>query len=250
MAIAGGHDPSNGLADMDAGDLHSRPERPAPSLDALLASCPLFSALEASDRAWLIGQSSKRRFTRNQIVFLQGDSAEWLLVVVSGLLKVCIHSVHGDELILDTVGPGQAVGEIGVLASGRRSATLQSLGKSECLIVPRVAILDLLERKPAVARSMLLALAAHVHRATGTAADLVFLDLPRRVAKWLLDNSPKEGGQVATVLTQQEMASALGASRQRVNASLSELERLGWIERGPKGCKVLDREALVAFLRQ
>lgn len=218
--------------------------------DDPLALCPLFVGADAEDRLWLMDKSSRRRFARGQIVFMEGDPAQWLLLVESGHLAVCVHSPRGDELIVDTVGPSQAVGEIGVLANGRRLATVQALAPTQCVVVPRAAIVSLVERRPAVAKAMLLALAEYVHRSTGIAADLVFLDLPRRVAKWLLEHCPPDGGRLQVALTQQQLAAALGASRQRVNASLSELERRGWIERTPRGCVVHQREELAAFVRR
>ncbi len=213
-----------------------------------LANCPLFAGCSPEDRRWLIEQSRERRFARGQVLFLEGDPAEWLLVVLSGRLKVCVHSRHGDELILDTVGPGQAVGEMGVLAGARRSATVVALARSDCLVVGREALSELLERRPLVARDLLRTLASYVHRTSGTTADLVFLDLPRRVAKWLLVHASPESGLVGVTLTQQDLAASLGASRQRVSATLSDLERRGWVTRTRGGYRVREPAALAAFV--
>lgn len=216
-----------------------------------LAGSALFAGLAAEDREWLLARSALRRFRRGQVLFVEGDPAEWLLVLAGGRLKVSVYSPNGDELIVDTVAAGQAVGELGVLAGARRSATVEALSDSQGWCVPREAIVDLLARRPALASSMLVAIAQRVHQATGAAADLVFLDLPRRVAKYLLEHRPAPPGEsvVDLGMSQGELAARLGASRQRVNAALAEFERRGWISLNGRTVTVNDAPALEALLR-
>ncbi|MBV9659713.1 MAG: Crp/Fnr family transcriptional regulator [Acidimicrobiales bacterium] len=211
----------------------------------------LFAAIEPAERRWLHERSSIRHFRKGQLLFVEGDPAEWILVVTAGRLKVSTFSPRGDELILDTVEVGQTVGELGVLARAPRSASVEALTDGQGLSVPASAINDLLERRPEVARSLLLAVARHVYRATGTASDLAFLDLPRRVAKYLLERwtTAEEASAIDVGLSQRELAARLGASRQRVNAALAEFQRRGWITLEGQKLSVRDPRALEKLLQ-
>jgi CRP/FNR family cyclic AMP-dependent transcriptional regulator len=217
----------------------------------ILGQTWLFAGLEPDDLAWLQKQSSTRRFRKGQLLFVEGDAAEWILVVIAGRLKVSTFSPRGDELILDTVEVGQTVGELGVLASAPRSATVEAMLDGVGLSVPATAINDLLFRKPEVARSLLFAVARHVYRATGAASDLAFLDLPRRVAKYLLERwaATAEAEPVDVGLSQRELAARLGASRQRVNAALAQFQRRGWITLEGQRLTLNDPRALEKLLQ-
>jgi CRP-like cAMP-binding protein len=91
--------------------------------------------------------------------------------------------------------------------------------------------------------ALLLALASVIRRLDGHAADLAFLDLPRRVGKLLLTQSA-----AGPALTQTEMAARVGASRQSVNAAMQEFQRRGWIRLAAREVTVLDAAALGRFV--
>jgi CRP/FNR family transcriptional regulator, cyclic AMP receptor protein len=99
---------------------------------------------------------------------------------------------------------------------------------------------------PALTMALLAALAALVRRLTGSAADLAFLDIPRRVAKLALSRAAP-GGNATTRLTQAEMAAAVGASRQSLNAALRDFQRRGWITVRPGSIELRDPDALRRF---
>jgi CRP/FNR family transcriptional regulator, cyclic AMP receptor protein len=112
------------------------------------------------------------------------------------------------------------------------------------LRLPREDVLRVATGSPALVRALLGSLAEVVRRLTGAAADLVFLDIPRRVAKLLL-TLPPDGG---TALTQAEMADRVGASRQSLNAALQDFQRRGWITVARREIGVRDRAALRRFV--
>lgn len=226
----------------------------------ILGQCWLFAGMDQDDRAWVHDQSATRRFRKGQLLMVEGDPSESILVVTKGRLKVSTYSVRGDELIIDTVDVGQTVGELGVLARSPRSATVEAISAGEGLSVPASAVDDLLLRKPEVARQLLLAVARHVYQATRTASDLAFLDLPRRVAKYVLERwsaAAEAPGHAAGTdhaaidvgLSQRELAARLGASRQRVNAALAHFSRRGWIDLEGQRLTVRDPAALEKLLQ-
>jgi CRP/FNR family transcriptional regulator, cyclic AMP receptor protein len=196
-----------------------------------------------SDLARLAAVARPRKLARGQIVFTEGDAADALLVVCEGSLKASSSSSDGESFLLAVVGPGDTLGELTVADGGLRSATVTSVTDALVLRLPREDVLRVAESSPALMRALLSGLAGVVRRLTGAAADLVFLDIPRRVAKLLLALPAGDTG----VLTQAEMADRVGASRQSLNAALQEFRRRGWIRVARREIEMLDREALRRF---
>ena len=104
-------------------------------------------------------------------------------MVISGGLKVVVRSADGGELTLTVVPPGGVFGEFAAVDGGPRSADAETLEESRLLLIPRELVQDLCARVPAVALALTKSIAATLRRLTGGTSDLVFLDLPRRVAK-------------------------------------------------------------------
>lgn len=211
---------------------------------ALLGRCPLFAALPEPDLARLAAVAGPRRYARHQIVFSEGDTADALLVVGEGSLKASSSSADGENFLLAVVGPGDTLGELTVADGGLRSATVTAVSDVLVLRLPREDVLRVAAGSPALVAALLGSLAAVVRRLTGAAADLVFLDIPRRVAKLLLTLPPTG----ANALTQAEMADRVGASRQSLNAALQDFQRRGWISVARREIDVHDRRALRSFV--
>ena len=209
------------------------------------ASAAVLGVLDAADRQYLVSRSVRRTIDKGQILFLEGDRSDSILVLISGHMNVLRYSSDGSEFIMNTVVPGDTIGEVGVLSKGPRSATVQATEKSVVLKLAGSVVIDLLSERPALAVALLERLADMVRRITGVATDLVFLDLRQRVAKHLLELENKEPHLVRSDLTQGEVAASIGASRQRVNACLRDFATQGWISMESRRLRVLDRQALV-----
>jgi CRP/FNR family transcriptional regulator, cyclic AMP receptor protein len=213
--------------------------------DDPFAAASVLGALDAEDRKALAGRSRRRELGRGQILFSEGERADSIVVLMSGHMKVLTYSSNGDEFIINTVLPGDTIGEIGVLSNGPRSATVQATEPSEVLSLPGSALLELIASRPALATALIVRLSAIARRVTDIAADLVFLDLRQRVAKYLRFQDRIDGGRATRRrLTQSELAASVGASRQRVNACLQEFQAQGWIAIERRGVRILDADAL------
>jgi CRP/FNR family transcriptional regulator, cyclic AMP receptor protein len=215
----------------------------------VLAACPLFITVPEPDVRRLAAAATLRRYRRGQLVFCEGDPGDSLLVVVDGSLKAVSTSPDGDEFLLAVIGPHEAVGELTVADGGARSATISALTDSSLLRLPRDSVLAVAASSPALMTALLVSLAGVVRRLTGDAADLVFLDVPRRAAKFLLALSGHKGDDVVrTELTQAEMAERVGASRQSLNAALQGFQRRGWITLDGREIRLRDVSALRKFV--
>jgi CRP-like cAMP-binding protein len=197
---------------------------------ALLRRSSLLGALDDEDLIRLARRSRLRRYRRGQILFTEGDPADAVVIVAEGRLKVMLIADDGREHVVNIAEVGDTLGELALADAGPRSATVEALDETVVMVVDRAAVEEVIRERPIVAQKLLHALGAHVRRLTGANADLVFLDLPRRVAKLLLYRMRESRHPVIELgLNQTEIAAMLGGSRQSVNQALRELERRGWI---------------------
>ena len=189
-----------------------------------------------------------RAFRRGQIVCTTGDPGDTLIVVVSGRVKVAVRSADGGELTLALVGPGGTLGEVSVADGGPRSAEVETLEDSRLLLVPREQLQEICARVPSVANALARSVAATLRRLTEATSDLVFLDLPRRVAKVLLSQPRNSDGVIWPHLTQEQLARHAAATRQSVNAALRGFEKRGWITVDGRAVTVRKPEMLARFV--
>jgi CRP/FNR family transcriptional regulator, cyclic AMP receptor protein len=213
----------------------------------ILHGTTLLRAVSAEDLEVVAAASRLRTFRRGQMVFTMGDPGDTVIVVVSGRVKVVVRSADGGELTLTIIGPGSLFGEVSVADGGPRSADAETLEESQLLFVPRETIQDICARVPAVAQAVTLSIAAILRRLTEAASDLVFLDLPRRVAKVLLSQPRDDDGLVRLRLSQEQLAHQAGGTRQSVNAALRGFERRGWIEAHDRVITIRQPAALGRF---
>lgn len=213
-----------------------------------LGACPLFATVPQAHLELLAEYAQVRRYRKGHPLFAEGDAGDALFVVVDGSLKAASTRPDGAELLLAVVERHEAVGELTVADGGMRSASVTALTDVTLLRVPREAVLAVAARSPELSQALLSSLAAVVRRLTGSAADLAFLDIPRRVAKLVLARGGSDGTVGTTRMTQSEMAAAIGASRQSLNNALQEFQRRGWITIRPGGVELHDAGALRRFV--
>ncbi len=213
----------------------------------VLHQTDLFRSVPAEELAGVVASSRLRTLRRGQIVFTTGDPGDTLIAVISGQLKVVARSADGVELTLTFVGPHGTLGEVSVADGGPRSADAETVTDSQLLFVPREAVQAVCARVPAAGLALSGAIAAMLRRLTEATSDLVFLDLPRRVAKLLVSQPRGHDGVIEQQLTQTEYARQLGSTRQSINLALRGFERRGWIEMTDRNLTVRQPEALARF---
>jgi CRP/FNR family transcriptional regulator, cyclic AMP receptor protein len=196
----------------------------------VLRNTVLLRSVPASDLERVLAVSRLRTFRRGQVVFTRGDPGDTLIVVVSGRVKVVVRSADGGELTLTIIPAGGAFGELSIADGGPRSADAETLEESQLLLIPREMIQEICARVPPAAQAVADSNAAALRRLTEAASDLVFLDLPRRVAKVLASQAPDDDGVIRLKLRQEELAHQVGATRQSVNAAVRGFHRRGWLQ--------------------
>jgi len=211
----------------------------------LLSELPLLATLSEPDRIAIAAKMRARHYARDEVIFHRDDPAGHLFVIVAGTVKISAPDEAGHEALLALQRGGEAFGDLALFDDSPRSATVTALTDTLLLALPREEFLAVLERDPRSMRGMLALLAKLVRRSTGRVEDLVFLDVPSRVAKCLLDLSEVSADSGRTIsLTQEDLASFVGATRVSVNRVLADLEKRGIITVGRKHVELRDAEAL------
>lgn len=219
----------------------------AVDVTSILRETSLLGSVPAEDLKALADASRLRAYRRGQVVFTTSDPGDTVIVVVSGRIKVTVRSADGGELTLAVISPGGVLGELGVVDGGPRSADAETVEDCQLLLIPRDAVRDVCARVPAAAAALTNSIAATLRRLTEVTADLVFLDLPRRVAKVLLSQPRGDEGTIRFRMSQEELAHQVGSTRQSVNAALRGFERRDWIEMHDRSITVKQPAALGRF---
>lgn len=204
---------------------------------ALLGQTELFSEVAEDALRKVADKALVRTYKKGQLVFSEADAGDALFVVVEGLLKVFLTSEEGEELVLVTLRPPDVFGELALLDGGPRSASVEALEGSTLIALRRTDFLEVIREDPVMTETLLRSLGRLVRRLTQQASDLIFLDLHGRVAKLLLRfageavGAANDGPVVLDLnLTQTDIASMVGGSRQSVNKVLRAFERKGYVE--------------------
>ncbi|HSK26127.1 MAG TPA: Crp/Fnr family transcriptional regulator [Jiangellales bacterium] len=219
-------------------------------MDDVLRSAPLFRELDDEAAAALRASMMEVRLGRGEVLFHEGDTGDRVFVVIEGKVKLGRTSSDGRENLLAILGPGQMFGELSLFDPGPRSATVTAVTDTVLLSLANEDMLTWLTGRPEVARGLLLQLGQRLRRSNDTLADLVFSDVPGRVAKALLDLSMRfgvpseEGVRVVHDLTQEELAQLVGASRETVNKALADFAGRGWLRLEQRSVVLLDVERL------
>lgn len=197
-----------------------------------------------------MGSMVRARMERGDVLFNEGDQGDKLYVIAEGKIKLGRTSPDGRENLLAILGPGEMFGELSLFDPGPRTATATAIAETQILGLSNEQLQQFLSARPHVAGTLLAALARRLRRTNESIADLVFTDVPGRVAKALLDLSrrfgrPVENGMmVAHDLTQEELAQLVGASRETVNKALADFASRGWLKLEARAVLLQDLERL------
>jgi CRP-like cAMP-binding protein len=211
----------------------------------------LFSQLDEADIERIGGLAKPRLCHARETVVRQGDDSGDLYAVVRGRLKVSTANAEGEEMVLSILGAGDVFGEIALLDSQPRSATVSALEPCELLVIEGPAFRALLMRVPALSLSLMRVMAKRLRDLTGHAEDVSLLGVSARLARTLLAlarrfGERRAGGALEVVLklSQQELGDMVGATREMVNRCLRRWSDAGTIETAGGRLVIRDERAL------
>jgi CRP/FNR family cyclic AMP-dependent transcriptional regulator len=210
----------------------------------LLDTTELFAALPEDVISPLRDQATVRTYERNELVFGQGDPSAELFVVQTGRIAIAARSSDGRESVLAVLEEGSLFGELPLFDDAPRVADARALVESQVIVLEYAPVRRVLEEHPEGLWYVVRLLTRRLRATDEALADAVFLDVPARTAKRLLELAG-EADEFKLPVTQEELAAMVGASRERVNKALALFTRLGWLElKGRSRYRFVDRQAL------
>jgi len=188
-----------------------------------LKQVPLFAGLADEDIRGLMALAKRRTFRSGEVIFHREDPGQVLYVIKEGKVKISLISPDGQEISLVVFGKGECFGEFAILDGLPRSADAVALEKVECYTLQRSDFHNAIMKNPKIVIQIIEVLTRRLRSTDQMVEDLIFLDVYGRVAKKLLEladthgTKVDDGTRIDVRLTQQEIASMVGASRESVN---------------------------------
>ena len=219
-------------------------------MESVLHQSPLFASLDQEGAQALMESLTEQIVAKGEILFHEGEFGDHLFLILEGKVKLGHASTDGRESLMAVLGPGEMFGELRLFDPGLRAATATALTQARVLSLGNTQLMPWLAGRPEVAAALLQALARRLRRTNEAMADLVFSDVPGRVAKALMELGEKfgtliPGGLLVTHdMTQEELAQLVGASRETVNKALADFAQRGWISLESRQVLILDVERL------
>ncbi|MBO0840495.1 MAG: Crp/Fnr family transcriptional regulator [Sciscionella sp.] len=224
-------------------------------MEETLARAGIFQGVEPAAAEALAQELEPVEFPRGHVIFNEGEPGDRLFIIASGKVKIGKKAPDGRENLLAIHGPSDMFGELSLFDPGPRTSTITAVTDVRAYTLGRPQLRKWIANRPEIAEMLLRVIARRLRRTNNMLADMIFTDVPGRVAKALLQFAQKFGSQEAGILrvthdlTQEEIAQLVGASRETVNKALADFAHRGWVRLEGKSVLILDPERLARRAR-
>ncbi len=215
---------------------------------------PLLDTLPAQAREEVLSSARRRTFARGEVVFHEGDPADSMHLIDSGLFAVHVTAANGDRLTVNVLSGGDFFGELALLQSGqtpRRSATVAALTPGQTLALAGTAFATLRNSHPEIDGLVVAALAQRVEDLSRQLLEALYFGVDRRVYRRLIALADIYGGTPGAAvipLSQGDLAMMTGAARPTVNQVLQRLVSRGVISLGRRQIIIDDVDGLRSMI--
>jgi CRP/FNR family cyclic AMP-dependent transcriptional regulator len=197
--------------------------------------------------ACIVGKTVKR----GTHIFAKGDAGSSLFAIGTGTVRISVPSVEGKDAVLNVVSKGDIFGEIALLDGQPRTADATAVTDCELYVIERRDFLPVVREEPEIALKLIEILCSRVRRTSEQAEEVMFLDLPSRLAKALmrlLDADTAGMGELKISITQKDLGNIIGMSRESTNKQLRIWEDKKWVrlERNAVVILAIDHLAAIA----
>jgi CRP/FNR family transcriptional regulator, cyclic AMP receptor protein len=215
-------------------------------IETALRASFIFPLLAPSEQDRFIAAAIPQSWSADAPIFFMGDAGASMMLVQAGEIRISRPSASGRMIILNELKPGAVFGEIALLDGGERSADATATTNCKLLVFERRSFVTLLDNNWPLAEALLKLVCSRLRRADERVADLVFSDLPGRLAKELLARARPgpNGGPMRVSDTQNILAALVGGSRETVNRCLRNWEKSGLIATANGRISLLDPAGL------
>ena len=218
---------------------------------APLRNHPVFREFPPAVIEHLGAYMTRRTVPQGAMIFAKGDPGTSLMAVLSGSVRISVPAGDGHEAVLNIIKPGQVFGEVALLDCRARTADAVAMTDCELMVIDRRDFIPFLQREPDVVLKLIEILCARIRRTSAQVEDVMYLSLPSRLAKALLELSGGVEGSATrhkVCIAQRELGNVVGMSRESTNKQLRAWEERGWVylERG--SIAVVDAEGLMKLI--
>jgi len=217
---------------------------------AALARTQIFQALQPADIDLILTRATVRRVARGAAVLRRGDPSGGMVVIISGRVRVSVVSEDGKEVTLSVLGAGEVLGEMSLLDGDPCSADVTAQEDCVLLVIERGQFLNLLRSNGALCLQLMTLLTRRLRRANTALEDMALLDLPARLGRLLARLASdygvpvRSGTRIEVKLSQKDLSTLVGASREKVNKQIRQWEEDGVLGKDSGRMVVLDSRAL------
>ena len=217
----------------------------------VIRNVPYFASLDDSDLTEISRSMIRRKYAVGQVIFHMDDPGGLLYIILEGKVKVYRTNAEGNEAVLAILGIGEFFGELSLIDNEPRSATAEAIEDAQVYTLHRDDFLRFLKNNPAFSIQISSVLAQRIRSMNEQVSDVLFLDLPGRLARKLIQlaqnhGEEKEDGSIyiPISLTQSNLAEMTGATRVSVNKALKVFRDAGWVTVTNRKITINDMDAL------
>lgn len=221
---------------------------------SVLRTIPLFESLSEENIAKLAALLRRMTIREGETLFREGDEGTALYIIHNGRVKISMSKLL-DKLTLAILGPGEFLGEMALLDGEPRSADAIAMEETQLYALNRRDFLAFLMNNDNAVHNIMTALSMRLRKTDNLLAEMCFLSLSARLAKRLVElsrpvqDSESDGTTHFVKITQQELANALGVSRESINKELKTLRSRKILSTSRKSIKINDMEQLKRRMR-
>lgn len=226
------------------------PEQRVADRTEFLKHLPLFANLNDAELTALAKDFTARRFQHGETIFFQGDPGQALYLIEAGRVRIYVQDDRGQETSVIFYSAGDIFGELAVIDGLPRSASAIAADETIVHVLSRERLRAHLLVSPQLAYNFMQALAVRVRYSTLQVGNLTLHDVPVRLARKLLELAQghgrvtADGVKIDMTLTQSDLASLIGATRESTNKALGHLKREGVIRMEQNQITIIDPDAL------
>jgi CRP-like cAMP-binding protein len=206
--------------------------------------------MDDSAKKWASDVSVMTELKRRTPVYLPGDPSDKIYLIKRGVVKISTLTDEGKEIVLAFLHPGDVFGELAVVDPSPRDHYAEIHEDALICIFTRKDFLELMKLYPDMAFRVTKILGLRVRRLSNRVENLLFKSAHARLAQTLLELAKEYGirdadGILLTLkLSQQELGSLIGLSRESVNLCLSDFKRQGLVESSGRSLRLREPEKL------
>lgn len=210
----------------------------------------LFSGLKDEELNDLDKITKMEEVKRRQPIYLPGDPARTVYLLKAGRVKISRVTEDGKEFTLAILEPGEVFGELEVLEGSPRDTVAEALDDISICVLQRKDFEEVLQKNPDLTIRLTKLIGFRLKKIESRIEDLVFRDVPTRLAHLLLNLSKELGEQkedgvrLNVKMTHQELANLIGSTRETVSATLNDFKRQGLIQQDHHAITIRDQQRL------